>query len=81
MFVLWSVCVLEKNFIEYLRLMNLGVMFDVGDGCLVKVQVGYQIVGLVVVFVIVVFGGIVIGNSVFLFFYFLYRKGDELIKI
>lgn len=80
MFALWSARAPEKNSTEYLRLTNLGVTFDVGDGRSAKAQAGYQIAGLAVALAIAVLGGIVTGNSVLLFFYSLHRKGDELTK-
>lgn len=41
----------------------MSVKFDVGDECLVFVQVGYQVVGIMVILVIFIFGGIVIGKN------------------
>ena len=80
MFTLWSARAPEKNSTEYLRLTNLGVTFDAGEGRSAKAQAGYQIAGLAVALAIAVLGGIVTGNSASVFFYSLYRKGDELTK-
>lgn len=61
MFALWSARAPEKNSTEYLRLTNLGVTFDAGDGRSAKAQAGYQIAGLAVALAIAVLGGIVTG--------------------
>ena len=79
MFTLWSARAPEKNSTEYLRLTNLGVTFDAGEGRSAKAQAGYQIAGLAVALAIAVLGGIVTGNSS-VFFYPLHRKGDKLTK-
>ena len=63
MFTLWSARAPEKNSTEYLRLTNLGVTFDAGEGRSAKAQAGYQIAGLAVALAIAVLGGIVTGNS------------------
>ena len=68
MFALWSARAPEKNSTEYLRLTNLGVTFDAGEGRSAKAQAGYQIAGLAVALAIAVLGGIVTGNNVLLCF-------------
>ena len=69
MFTLWSARAPEKNSTEYLRLTNLGVTFDAGEGRSAKAQAGYQIAGLAVALAIAVLGGIVTGNSSSVFFF------------
>ena len=63
MFALWSARAPGKNSTEYLRLTNLGVTFDVGEGRSAKAQAGYQIAGLAVALAIAVLGGVVTGNE------------------
>jgi len=61
MYTLWSARAPKKNSTEYLRLTNLGVTFDAGEGRSAKAQAGYQIAGLAVALAIAVLGGIVTG--------------------
>lgn len=61
MYSLWSARAPGKNSTEYLRLTNLGVTFDAGEGRSAKAQAGYQIAGLAVALAIAVLGGVVTG--------------------
>ena len=63
MFNLWSSRAPEKNTTEHMKLVNLGVTFDAGEGRTAKAQAGYQIAGLAVALAIAVIGGIVTGNE------------------
>ena len=74
MFSLWSARAPGKNSTEYLRLTNLGVTFDAGEGRSAKAQAGYQIAGLAVALAIAVLGGVVTGNEFLL--YLLHSKSD-----
>lgn len=69
MFSLWSARAPGKNSTEYLKLTNLGVTFDAGEGRTAKAQAGYQIAGLAVALAIAVIGGIVTGNELCCIFY------------
>lgn len=68
MYSLWSARAPKKNSTKYLRLTNLGVTFDAGEGRSAKAQAGYQIAGLAVALAIAVLGGIVTGNEFCCFF-------------
>ncbi|KAL9951041.1 hypothetical protein ACROYT_G043633 [Oculina patagonica] len=61
MFSLWGSRAPEKNSTEHIKLTNLGVTFDAGDGRSAKAQAGFQIAGLAVALAIAVIGGIVTG--------------------
>ena len=63
MFAVWSARAPGKNSTEYLKLTNLGVTFDAGEGRSAKAQAGYQIAGLAVALAIAVLGGVVTGNE------------------
>ena len=63
MFNMWSSLAPGKNTTEHMKLVNLGVTFDAGEGRTATAQAGYQIAGLVVTLAIAVIGGIVTGNE------------------
>ena len=63
MFNMWSSLAPAKNTTEHMKLVNLGVTFDAGEGRTAKAQAGYQIAGLAVALAIAVIGGIVTGNE------------------
>lgn len=68
MYAVWSARAPGKNSSEYIRVTNLGVTFDAGEGRSAKAQAGYQLAGLAVALAIAVLGGVVTGNEFLLFF-------------